>query len=114
MAKSLGQRIRELRREADLSLREFAKKLGVSAAFLSDVELGRRYPSDSKLAKIAHILDISFAELQAYDTRPPVDELRRLSAVDPTYGLALRTVIDRKISSADLLKYAKGHRKEKR
>lgn len=45
MVKTLGQRIRELRERDDLSLREFARKLGVSAAFLSDVELGRRHPS---------------------------------------------------------------------
>jgi transcriptional regulator with XRE-family HTH domain len=113
MAKTLGERIRELRRKEDFSLREFAKKLGVSAAFLSDVELGRRYPSDNKLAKIAHALGISLEELQTYDTRPPVDELRHLSAVDPAYGLAFRTVINKKISSGDLLKFANGHRKGK-
>jgi transcriptional regulator with XRE-family HTH domain len=49
---SLGQRIHELRDEADLSLRELAKKIGVSAPFLSDIELGRRFPSEEILAKM--------------------------------------------------------------
>ena len=44
MMKTLGERIRELREERDLSLRELAGKIGVSAAFMSDVELNRRYP----------------------------------------------------------------------
>ena len=44
MKKTLGVRIRELRDQRDLSLREFARRLGdVSAAHLSDIELGRRY-----------------------------------------------------------------------
>ena len=47
----LGQRIRELRGKKDLSLRELAKKLDVSAAFLSDIELGRRYPSEKGICR---------------------------------------------------------------
>ena len=114
MAKTLGQRIRELRDQEDLSLRELAEKVGVSAAFLSDIELGRRYPSDSKLMKIAQALGSSLDELQTYDTRPPVDELKRLSAENPTYGLALRRVINKKISPDDLLKFADKHRQRRR
>ncbi len=54
---TLGERIRELRAAKDLSLREFAKKLGgMSAAFLSDVELGRLHPSDKVLERMAKVL----------------------------------------------------------
>jgi len=114
MAKTLGQRIRELRDQEDLSLRELAEKVGVSAAFLSDIELGRRYPSDSKLAKIAHALGTPLDELRTFDTRPPVDELKRLSAENPTYGLAFRRIINKKISPDEILKFADGHRQKKR
>ena len=38
---TLGQRIRELRDARDISLHELAKQLGCSAAYWSDVELGR-------------------------------------------------------------------------
>jgi transcriptional regulator with XRE-family HTH domain len=48
---SLGQRIRELRDKADLSLRELAKKIGISSPFLSDIELGRR--SGQRLSQLA-------------------------------------------------------------
>lgn len=34
--------LRERRKAAGLGLREFAKKIGVTPAYLSDVELGRR------------------------------------------------------------------------
>jgi transcriptional regulator with XRE-family HTH domain len=72
----LGQRIRELREERDVSLRELAKKLGVSAAFLSDIELGRRYPSEENLKDLARMLGVSFDNLKAHDTRPPIEEMK--------------------------------------
>lgn len=39
---TFGKSLRDLREDTDISLREMAKLLGVSAAFLSDCELGRR------------------------------------------------------------------------
>lgn len=108
MKKTLGQRIRELREQQDLSLREFAKRLdGTSAAHVSDIELGRRYPSDELLRKMARILEVSVEDLQSYDTRPPVDELRRMTEADPTFGFALRKLLDKEITAEDLLKLAK-------
>ncbi len=105
---TLGQKIRELREGKDVSLREFAKKLGdLSAAFVSDVELGRRFPSDKVLAKMAHVLGVTVDELKKYDTRPPLDELKRMAASDPTFGFALRSVIDQKVSADELMNLAK-------
>lgn len=103
----LGEKIRELREGKDISLREFAKKLGeVSAAHISDIELGRRYPSDPLLLKIAALLDVSVEELQRYDNRAPVDEIKRLVQSDPAYGFAFRTLVDKKISPEEIMKLA--------
>lgn len=107
MTKTLGQLIRELRERKDLSLREFAGKLDVSAPFLSDIELGKRNPSNKVLSRIAQLLGISVEELRRHDTRPPVEELRRLATADPSYGLAFRMLIDKKLSSEDLLNIVK-------
>src|SRR6266481_6032118 len=102
--KNLGEKIRELREHKDISLRELAKKLEISAAFLSDVELGRRYPSKKVLKQIALALEVESEELEKYDTRPPVEEMRRWVQGDPAFGLALRKVIDKKISPEELMK----------
>ena len=102
--KNLGQRIREIREEKDISLRELAKKLDISAAFLSDVELGRRYPSKKVLHRLSSELGVKAEELENYDTRPPIEELRKRVLADPAFGLALRKVIDKKISPEDLMK----------
>jgi transcriptional regulator with XRE-family HTH domain len=62
---SLGQRLQE-RDKADLSLRNLSRKVGISAPFLS--ELGRRFPSEEILAKLASALNVSLEDLKKYDT----------------------------------------------
>jgi transcriptional regulator with XRE-family HTH domain len=103
---SLGSYIRQLRDERDLSLREFAKKLDVSAPFVSDVELGRRHPSEEVLAKIAQVLGVKVEDLRSRDTRPPIEEIKRITQSDPKFALAFRTMIEKKISADELLNLA--------
>lgn len=103
--KTLGEYIRELREEKDLSVRELAKRLGLSAPFLSDVELGRRHPSGEVLSKLARELDKTLAELQKHDARPPVRELRRMAVSNPALGFALRRVVEDGVDPEDLLRY---------
>ena len=109
--KTIGERIRQLREGKDISLRELAKTVKVSAAFLSDVELGRRYPSDKHLDALAEGLNILVDELKAYDTRPPMRELRRMAQADPQYGFAFRQLIDHDISPQDLINFINEQRK---
>jgi len=103
----LGAFIRRLRDEKDISLREFAKQLECSAAFVSDVELGRRHPSEEVLINIARLLGTTVEELRAHDTRPPIEEIKRITESDPKFALAFRTVIDKKISADELLELAR-------
>lgn len=106
--KTLGERIRELREECDFSVRELARKIDVSAPFLSDLELGRRHPSDEVLARIATALKTSTDELRKHDARAPVQELKRIVASNPAMGFALRRVVDEHVSPDDLLEFLKG------
>ena len=103
---SLGSYMRRRRDELDLSLREFAKRLDCSAAFISDIELGRRHPSEKVLAEIARVLDVKLEALQAMDVRPPIDDIKRITQNDPRFALAFRTMIDRKVSAEELLALA--------
>jgi len=109
--KTLGEVIRELRQKADLSLREFARKLGISAPFLSDVELGRRYPSDEVLTKIARRFGTPLDELKRYDTRESIGNLKKLIESDASWGFAFRTMAEKakdgKISPEDLMRKIK-------
>jgi transcriptional regulator with XRE-family HTH domain len=103
MTATLGQRIRELREGRDLSLRDLARKLGgFSAAHLSDIELGRRFPSDELLANIADKLDTTVADLRQYDSRPPLDEIKKMAEANPAYGFALRKMVEKHITPEDI------------
>lgn len=104
---NLGQKLRELRDQRDLSLREAARKLGgISAAHLSDVELGRRFPSEDLMGKLAQLFGVSVEELRQYDPRPPVEELRRLAQADPAFGIALRTIVEKQVTPEDIHRMA--------
>lgn len=111
--KTLGEYIRELREKKDISVRELSRQVNVSAAFLSDVELGRRHPSEELLKLIASRLDTKPEDLQKYDARPPVQELKRLAASDPAMGFALRRVVDEGVTAKDLLEFLNKHGKKK-
>ena len=103
--KTLGEYLRERRELKDISVRELARQLDVSAAFLSDVELGRRHPSEEVLGRLATLLGTSTGDLRKYDARPPMQELKRLAASDPAMGFALRKVVDDGVSAKDLLEF---------
>lgn len=73
LEESLGNRLRDLRRQQGLSLRALAEKSGLSANTLSLIENGKTSPSVTTLQQIALALNIpitSFFEVQV--NRDPV------------------------------------------
>ncbi|MGY0234956.1 helix-turn-helix domain-containing protein [Longispora urticae] len=57
--RDLGEFIRGLRRNAQISLRELAERAGVSNPYLSQIERGLRKPSAEVLQQIAAALRVS-------------------------------------------------------
>ncbi len=88
---TLGQRIRERRLQLHVTLREFARRVGVSAPYVTDLEAGRRHPSPEILARIAAELELPGAELEALDTRLSPD-VRRWVETQPDVAQLLRTL----------------------
>jgi len=91
---TLGEAIRHFRGKLDLSLRELAKKAEISPPFLSDIESGKRYPSEETLQSLAKFLKISAEQLKEYDHRESTSDLRRLIANNPRIGLAFRSTVE--------------------
>lgn len=106
--RSLGDKIRATRMERDMSLRQLAAKVGCSPPFVSDIELGRRFPSKATLASIAKALEIGLHELSKYDSREALSALKRLAEKDAEWTFALRTQTDRieegKLTAESLMK----------
>src|SRR3546814_11613032 len=78
-------------------------KLGCSPPFISDVEHGRRFPSEPMLEEMARLLKLNLAALKQHDKRAPLDEIKRMTEQDPGYAFAFSTLLDRKLSPEELL-----------
>ena len=59
--RSIGLKIRELRKHRGITLKEFSEKVGVTASLISQVERDVAAPSISSLKKISDALGISIA-----------------------------------------------------
>lgn len=62
-AQLTGLRIREVRESRGLSLRKVARRMGISASALSQIERGLLRPSVNRLFAIASALDVSVLEI---------------------------------------------------
>src|SRR6266511_1314067 len=69
--KTLGKRIKQEREERRVSLRKFAEMLGISGAYLVDIEKDRRLPTEELLQKIADQLDIPVSTFDEFSPEIP-------------------------------------------
>jgi len=98
MARTLGQEIRRLRQKAGFTLRDLAAALGISPAHQSDVELGRRLPSDRVLRVTAKALAPAGATFEG------------LKALDPRLGPEVEAWVQRTPEIAQLLREIRASR----
>jgi transcriptional regulator with XRE-family HTH domain len=59
----LGARIRELRRQRNITLEELAFQTKTDYSYLQQIESGKRNPSVKRIAAIADILKVRLTEL---------------------------------------------------
>jgi transcriptional regulator with XRE-family HTH domain len=85
-AKAIGEKLRTVRLDHKMSLRELAQKAAISASMLSQIETGKTYPSVRSIYNIATALavpvDYFFPDLQ--DIRNPSLEADLNTAEDLT------------------------------
>jgi transcriptional regulator with XRE-family HTH domain len=75
----LGERLKDLRVRAGLSLRELARQADVSPSFVSQIENGKSQPSVATLYSFSQLLDVSIDELFNDKGAPPPPRDQRLS-----------------------------------
>ncbi len=59
----LGLKIRRLRKQQGLTLKNVADRTGIAVSYLSEIEKGKKYPKPEKLMVLAEALGVSFDEL---------------------------------------------------
>src|SRR3989454_9006198 len=76
LAARAGRRVRALREARGLSLRDLARRTGVSTPMLSQVERGETSPTLAVAAKIAGGLELSLSQLLRLDEADGVSVVR--------------------------------------
>lgn len=66
---TMGKRIKEERQRQNLTVRGFARDIGVQPPYVTDIEANRRRPGPEVLGRISERLGIPLGELQALDPR---------------------------------------------
>src|SRR3954466_4632902 len=86
----LGAFLRRQRQLAELTLNQFASTVGISNAYLSQIERGLRHPSQQVLGSIAGALHLSADALETQAQRPRKVASEVLEAIERDSALTAR------------------------
>lgn len=93
--KTFGEFVFEARKAAGLGQKQVAALGGKSAAFVSDIEAGNRFPNTDSMPALAEVLQVDLATLKLYDPRGLAQELKSFLLVSPQSAKPLRLLISR-------------------
>ncbi|HIS82618.1 TPA: helix-turn-helix transcriptional regulator [Candidatus Scatenecus faecavium] len=83
--KLFGKRIKELRKQRNLTQEELSEKLGVFQKQIGNIETGTTFTTMANLAKLAEVFDVDIKDLFEFDHQKPreemVEEINDLMAV---------------------------------
>src|SRR5262249_35803574 len=90
----IGPRLRAQRERLGLSLRELARRIGVSASLISQIERDKVNPSVSTLYSLVRALGLGMGDLCAPDEAPSAEAAPVTSAHEPRVTPEHRAVIN--------------------
>lgn len=91
--KVIGARLKELRLQKGLSLRELAKQAHMSHSFIADIEAGRSNPSLDTVNALAKVLNVSVDYLLGRTDDPrPIEEIAEEAKNSPEIQAAHRRI----------------------
>ncbi len=110
-----GSRIRQLRTERGISLRDFADMVGIDFTYLSKIENGKvDPPSEEKIKVMASKLDVESEALLALAGKISSEQIRKAVESNPDVGVLLRKLQSRRLTHDQveaMLKIASDHEK---
>jgi len=98
-----GARVRELRKEAGLSLRELASRVGIDFTYLSKVELEHvDPPSDRVICDLARELGADEEEMLALAAKVSQADVREVVERVPEAGIVFRRLQSGELSASQI------------
>ncbi len=105
-----GSRIRQLRTNKGISLRDFADMVGIDFTYLSKIENGKvDPPSEEKIKVMASKLDVEAELLLSLAGKISSEQIRKAVESNPDVGILLRKLQSRSLTQGqvkDMLKIA--------
>ncbi|CCJ33030.1 MULTISPECIES: helix-turn-helix domain-containing protein [Caloramator] len=72
----IGKRIEEARNRSSISVKELAKKLGVSPNYIMEIEMGKKIISEDMIKRIEKLLNVSLNEDLYDEVVEPVENIK--------------------------------------
>jgi transcriptional regulator with XRE-family HTH domain len=98
---TFGDRVRDERIKKGLSLRELARRLGIAASYLNDIEYNRRVPSEAVVRRISEELELDVDVMLAAAGRVGKGAGEYMRS-NPTAGVLFRRVSEAGLNEQDL------------
>ena len=96
-----GLKVRQLRAERNLSFAVLAEQTGMSISYLNEIEKGKKYPKDDKIALLAHALQTTSKDLISEEmpkSLAPIEELLQSNFLNELpldlFGIELSKVVE--------------------
>ncbi|MEZ5040019.1 MAG: helix-turn-helix domain-containing protein [Saprospiraceae bacterium] len=96
-----GLKVKQLRQEQGLSFADLAKAANMSVSYLNEIEKGKKYPKEDKIASLAAVLSVSFDQLTSSEldkSLAPVSELLKSNFLNELpldlFGIELAKVVE--------------------
>ncbi|MCB9081933.1 MAG: helix-turn-helix domain-containing protein [Lewinellaceae bacterium] len=96
-----GLKVKQLRQKRQLSFADLSEKTGLSISYLNEIEKGKKFPKEDKVAVMAAALGISVEEILTFDqdeNLAPVQELLRSNFLNELpldlFGIDLNKVVE--------------------
>ncbi len=98
-----GSRIRQLRKEKDISLRDLADRVGIDFTYLSKIENGKvEPPSEEVIRLISKELEVDPEDLLSLAGKVSSEQIRKAVESNPSVGILLRKIQTQKLSAEQI------------
>ena len=74
----LGQRIKQLRKQAGLTQEKLAELIGIETGSLSGIESGRNFPSMLTIEKISNILGVEIRTMFEFNQLLSIENMKKV------------------------------------
>lgn len=100
-AEIIGTMIEMARIRRNHSVRALARQVGVTHAYVRDMILGRRLPSESTILKLCEELDLDCDEMMMIAGRVPKSVYQHVQR-SKDYGIFIRRLADRQVTDEEI------------